>query len=561
MIANAESIAPGESLSCDVCVIGGGAAGITAALELGGAGVQVILLEAGGKKWDARCQDLYKGTILNPSMHAPLDEYRHRRLGGTTTVWGGRCIPFDKIDFEPRNYVPYSGWPITQKDLEPYYRRAQRYCDCGDYAYDVHEAVPDAPPDMIPGFTDGDVSTSVLERFSLPTNFGKAYFGQLKRASNIKVLINANCLAIHVTKDGKRVTSMEVSSLRKNRFHVKAKAIVLAAGGLEVARLLFVSNQTHKEGIGNQSGWLGRGYMSHLSGSICEIKVSGNPDRVVVGYEQDRQGVYCRRRFYISDKAQRQHQVLNLAAMIDHPPMHEPSHRNGVLSLVFFAKNLRAIQRKISPEYSKFLTMGDTARSVNWAHMRNVLRGIPEIAAFFPGFSYKRFVRRRKIPSLVLRSRANTYSIHYHAEQAPNPESRVFLSDERDMFGLPRLVVDYRISDIDLESIYRAHVLIDRQLRKQGCGYLTLDKETQQDMVADIREQVGVGSHHIGTTRMSQEPSQGVVDSDCRVHGVSNLFIASSSVFPTSSQANPTLTIVAFAVRVASYLTENLQTL
>ena len=186
--------------------------------------------------------------------------------------------------------------------------------------------------------------------------------------------------------------------------------------------------------------------------------------------------------------------------MIDNPPMHEPSHLNGVLSLAFFAKNIRAIRRKIPPEYSKFLTMGDTARSVNWAHMRNVLGGIPEIAAFFPGFSYKRFVRRRKIPSLVLKNRANTYSIHYHAEQAPNPESKVFLSDERDMFGVPRLVVDYRISEIDLESIYRAHVLIDRQLRKQGCGYLTFDKETQQDVVDDMREQVGVGGHHIGTT-------------------------------------------------------------
>jgi len=561
MIANAESIASGGILSCDVCVIGGGAAGITAALELGDAGLQVMLLEAGGKKWDARSQDLYKGTVLDPSTHAPLEEYRHRRLGGTTTVWGGRCIPFDKIDFERRDYVPYSGWPITLKDLEPYYPRAQRYCDCGDYAYEVHKAVPDAPPDMIPGFTDGDVDTSVLERFSLPTDFGRAYFSQLKRASNIKVLLNANCLAIHIASDGQRATSMEVSSLRKNRFHVKAKAFVLAAGGLEVTRLLFVSNQTQKEGIGNHSGWLGRCYMSHISGNICKIKISGDPDTVVFGYELDRQGVYCRRRFTISDKAQREHQVLNFAGMIDNPPMHEPSHRNAVLSLAFFAKYIRTIRRKIPPEYSKFLAIGETTRSVNWAHIRNVLGGIPEIAAFFPVFSYKRFVRRRKIPSLVLKNRASTYSIHYHAEQAPNPQSKVFLSDERDMFGVPRLVVDYRISKFDLESIYRAHVLIDRQLRQQGCGYLTFDKETQQDVLADMREQVGVGGHHIGTTRMSQEPSLGVVDPDCRVHGVLNLFIASSSVFPTSSQANPTLTIVAFAIRIAGYLTKNLQAL
>jgi choline dehydrogenase-like flavoprotein len=198
--------------------------------------MQVILLEAGGMKWDRGCQDLYKGKVLDPSTHAPLDSYRHRRLGGTTSVWGGRCIPFNNIDFEKRDYVPFSGWPISLKDLEPHYARAQQYCECGHYKYNVREAIPGAPPDLIPGFQDGEVVTSALERFSPPTDFGKAFYTQLKHLDNIKVLLNANCLAIDLHEDGGRATALEVSSLRKNRFTVKARAFVLAAGGLEITR-------------------------------------------------------------------------------------------------------------------------------------------------------------------------------------------------------------------------------------------------------------------------------------------------------------------------------------
>lgn len=558
MIVNAETIPFGDTLSCDICVVGAGAAGITAALELARAGIKVILVEAGGTKWNSRCQDSYKGTVLNPDLHAPLDAYRHRRLGGTTAVWGGGCVPYDNIDFEYRNYVPYSGWPITAKDLEPYYRRAHEYCNCGEFTYQVREALPGAAPNMIPGLPDGEVVTSVLARFSLPTNFGSAYFTDLKNAPNIRVILEANCLSIDVTLNGDRVSQLTLVSPRKERFRIQAKAFVLAAGGLEVTRLLLASNQVHKDGIGNHSGWLGRCYMSHISGNIAEVKLLGDPKAVAYGYELDPDGVYCRRRFCISEQAQRELRLLNIAVMLDHPPMHDPAHGDGVLSLVFFAKHIRAIGAKIPPEYSKDLAMGRTPRNVYWAHMRNVLRDIPKIAMVMPEFSYKRLVPKRKMPSLVLKSEANTYSMHYLAEQAPNPDSRVCLSSERDAFGMPRLLVDFRISNIDAESVYRAHMLIDQKLRKYGCGYLVF---RASDAVAAIRNQVGAGGHDIGTTRMSKEVSQGVVDLNCRVHGVQNLFIASSAVFPTSSHANPTLTIVAIAARLADHLRHNLHSL
>ena len=538
-------------MKSDICVVGAGAAGITLALELAKHGLDVLLLESGGQKWEMDTQNLYRGTVLNPDMHAPLERYRHRRLGGTTAVWGGRCIPFDEIDFEFREYMPLSSWPISRKDLEPYYRIAQEYCHCGNFTYDVTQALPWAPPDMIPGFSDDDVVTSVLERFSLPTHFGKSYVHTLQSAPNIQLLLHANCLNINVQPDGRAVSSLTVSSLKHNRFEVKSKAVVLASGGLEVTRLLLASNQVHKTGIGNHSDWLGRCYMSHISGNICDVQLNCDPNRVMFGYEVSPEGVYCRRRFWISENAQKKNGILNFVAMLDNPPMYNPAHRDGVLSLAFFAKNIQAIRRKIPPEYSKELAMGRASTSVNAEHLRNIVTDIPHILWTMPQFVYKRFFNQRIMPSLVMKSRSNTYSLHYHTEQAPNTNSRVLLSDERDPLGIPRLIVDFQILDIDIESIYRSHQLINQQLQRQGCGKMTF---TKPDVFDHIREQVGVGGHHIGTTRMAEEESRGVVNEHCRVHGVRNLYVASSSVFPTSSQANPTLTIVAIAARISAHL-------
>ncbi len=558
MLFDARHIQKNSVFTSDVCIVGAGAAGITLALELAKEGLQVILLEAGNQKWNPATQDLYKGTVVNPNIHAPLEQYRHRRLGGTTAVWGGRCIPFDNIDFEHREYMPHSSWPISRKDLEPFYRIAQKYCHCGNFTYLVKKAVPSAPAHMIPGFQDGDIVTSVLERFSLPTHFGESYFEKLKTAPNIQLILNANCLNINVTNDGHCVSGLQLASLEKNVFEAKGHAVVLSTGGLEVTRLLLASNKFHKAGIGNHSGWLGRCYMSHISGNICDIKLTCDPNQVIFGYEVDPDGVYCRRRFWISEEAQRKNKILNFVAMLDNPPMYDPDHHNGVLSLAFFAKNIQAIQRRIPPEYSKQLAMGHTSIQVYAQHLRNVLTDIPGILFTMPQFVYKRFLKKRIMPSLVIKGKSNTYSLHYHTEQSPNFESKVTLSNDRDTLGVPRLLVDFRVHDLDVESIVRSHQLIDEQLKKYECGKVIYN---QQDVRGHIREQIGVGGHHIGTTRMAKEESKGVVNEHCRVHGVRNLFIASSSVFPTSSQANPTLTIVAIAARIAAHLKENLRQL
>ncbi|MBI4003354.1 MAG: GMC family oxidoreductase, partial [Nitrospira defluvii] len=190
MLLDARSISDGQTLTADVCIVGAGAAGITLAMELLATGMNIILLEAGGKSKAGPSQTLYQGALNDAVRHLPLDQARYRQLGGTTSLWGGRCIPFDSLDFDSRDWVPHSGWPFPQKTLEDYYRRAHTYCECGEYDYQVASALPGAPPSMLPGFSDGDVNTSGIERWSPPTQFGKVYRPILTRADNLRVLLH-----------------------------------------------------------------------------------------------------------------------------------------------------------------------------------------------------------------------------------------------------------------------------------------------------------------------------------------------------------------------------------
>lgn len=552
MILDGKEIPEGQKLTCDVVVVGSGAGGVTLALELGKAGRDVILLEAGGRRIEPRTQDLYKGQVTDSNVHAPIDGDRYRVLGGTTTVWGGQCLPYDPIDFEHRDYMPHSGWPISREDMDPYYKVAHKYAECGKYSYTTAEALPNGKREFIPGFKDGDVLSNTIDRYSMPTDFGSRYRSDLKNSPNIRLVLHANCLNINVNEDGNQVTGVDASSLSKNTFTVEADSVVVAAGGLETTRLLLASNQVHNKGLGNHSDWLGRAYMGHLSGDVCKVFINGDPRKLAFGYETDADGIYCRRRLWISEEAQRKHKVLNIVAWLDTLPLYDPSHKQGVLSLAFFAKNIRSIQRRIPPEYSKILSMGTSTKEANRAHLKNIIKDIPKILAYYPGFAYQRFIKKPMIPSLLSKSRTHLFGLHYHSEQTPNRDSRVTLSDERDELGMPRLHVDFQFTDADIDTVVKAHEIIDKELRDSDCGYLKFYRP--DDIRGHILEQVATGSHQIGTTRMAKDPSDGVVDEHCRVHGIPNLMIASSSTFPTSSQANPTLTIIALAVRIAEHL-------
>ena len=554
MITDTRRLPSDSIIKCDICIVGAGAAGITLASELLDSGRDVVLLEGGGARLERSMQDLYKGEVVNPDKHGRLDLYRQRRFGGTTAVWGGRCAPFDEIDFELRPYLPYSGWPVRKKDLDSYYVRAHEYCDLGTYEYQTRVALPHEPPEMIPGLESSDVRTDGLWRFSLPTNFAKAFGDDLRRSRNIRVYLHANCLRICTVQKGTAVDHLEIASSKDKRFEIRARQYVLATGGLEVTRLLLVSDDVHTKGIGNDRDLVGRFYLSHMAGDLGEVLFTPKGARVVWNYEKTVDDVYCRRSISIREKRQRCDRLLNFRATLNHASAADPRHENGVLSLMYLVK--RYFAHRIPPEYSRTLSGLAPLRHVV-AHCGNVVNDFGNLTRFSGMWIRRRILSRRKLPSVAFENKSNVYTFHFDAEQSPNPNSRVTLADTTDIFGMKRLKVDWRFSEMDLQSVVQSCRLISSELERCGAGKMLFRPEHMAD---HIRTTCGVGSHHIGTTRMAGDPSRGVVDESCRVYGVENLYIASSSVFPTSGVANPTLTVVALAIRLADHLKTHLRT-
>ena len=441
MLLDTNELANGESLSCELCIIGAGAAGISIALELIGSGIEVLLLESGGLEAEEATQALYAGSVVDERLHSPPDRYRQRSFGGTTAIWGGRCMPFDEIDFEPRDYIDHSGWPIDRAALMPFYPKANKLCEAGEFAYRVEEAFKVPPRPMLAGFDGTHFTTDTLERFSCPTDFGRRYGHKLAAAAKVRVLLHANVISVGLNAAGSRAVQVSVRNLQGKNFTVAAQGFVLATGGLEVVRLLLASHDVQPQGIGNAYDVLGRYYMCHVAGTIGRIRINGGPENAYHGYEVSDEGVYCRRRLALRPEVQRSEGLGNFVARLHHPRITDPAHRNAVLSLLYLAKGV------IPYEYGKRLHGDESGSFGGWLqHLGNVVARPWDAVAFAAHMLRDRKLADRKFPSIIIRSRANLYSLDFHAEQQPNPASRVTLGDEFDALGLPRLKIDWRYS-------------------------------------------------------------------------------------------------------------------
>ena len=552
MIGSAELIADGALLEADVCIVGAGAAGISLALTLSGQGLQILLLEAGQVSADAGAQALYAGEVADERMHSPPDKYRQRGLGGSTNIWGGRCVPFDPIDFEARDYVPGSGWPISHSDVVPFYGPANEWLEAGESVYDARQAfTPPAPP-MFAGFASDTLLTEGLERFSCPTDLGQRYRARLAAATDVRVLLGANCTGIRLSPDGTRVAALDVATLAGRHFKVQAARVVLAAGGLETARLLLASNDVSLQGVGNAHDVVGRYYMCHIAGNVGSLQIKGPTSGVRHGYEVSAEGIYCRRRLQLSEAEQRRLGVGNAVARLHFRKITDPSHRSGVLSGLFMARFF------IGYEYGKRLKDGGGEGLVaTLRHLWNIVSDPVDTLAFAWHWLTRRTLAERKFPSVILRNKTNRFSLEVHAEQIPRADSRVTLTDTRDALGMPRLRVDWRYGPDDIASVRKTLNAIASAFAKSGVGSYEFD---EAGLEAELMRFGAYGGHHIGTARMGLDPRTSVVDADCKVHGVANLYIASSAVFPTSSQANPTLMIVALGLRLAAHLQQLIST-
>lgn len=558
MRRDAATLADGTRLETDVVVVGAGPLGIVTALELADRGHRVLLAESGARRFDARAQALSDSDSRGEDpYHVRKDLSVRRQVGGTSALWGGRCVPFDPIDFEPRPVVPDRLWPVSYDEMAAYLPRACRWAVCGDAVFTAGEIPELTGRAMIPGLPDGEIRTTDLERWSLPTRFGDVYGRRLERHPRIDLITGLTCTGIACTPGGDGIDHLDLRALDGNRVTAHARHYVLATGGLEATRLLLASDDVHPGGIGNHSGHLGRWYMAHVEARVARIHLTTPPEHTIYEHERLADGVYVRRRFSFAPEVQVREGMPNAVTWIVNPELGDASHRSGILSGVYLT--LRSPLGKYMLAEAIRQNHIKTSRPTRLRdHVRNIVRDIVPATRFAVTFTYERYLRPgRKVPGFFIGSDANVFPLHYHGEHLPHWESRVELSSERDELGLPRLRTDIHFSDQDVQSVGEAMRRLDEHLRAHGVGrveYLYDDVETGvRAYLAGI-----AGYHQTGTTRMSSSPDDGVVDPNLQVHGVEGLHVASTSVFPTSSQANPTLTGIAFAVRLADRLDADL---
>ena len=532
----------GEHLRCQVCIVGSGAAGITLALELGNEKLDIILVAGGGYEQSESDRKLHEGSIDPQDSHEPLEENRHRAFGGATNRWGGRLVPFDAIDFESRPFMNFSGWPIPYAEVANRYSRAMTLCETipAEFRQRSNSLQFDLP-DILEG---GAIETTTCERWSMPTDFGIRYREPLATSCHIRVLLNYHAVNLNLHSKLDRVDSIPIVSRDGQPLRVFAEVFILATGGIENARLLLVSRSQIADGVGNQNDMVGRCYMSHIAGTHGFVRLKSAKRQKPLFYRlaKDQHGTYSRRRFRLRDQAQRDLKVGNVIGFPMRSEASDPRHGDAVLSFLYLAEALSG---------------GNRSGRLSWrifaGHVNNCIFNNPLAWISVAKQLWLRSQRPRLPFVLPYKSEAQD-ALFFQAEHTPNYESRLLLDGEVDEFGVPRIQARVRFSEIDRLTVIEFYRQLDHGLRWAELGSLDYDEAMLERYLGSITTRFNSFAHHLGTTRMSTDPRSGVVDPDCRVHSICNLYVSGGSVFPTSGHANPTLTIIALALRLADYL-------
>lgn len=544
MLIDANALQTGEIIETEVCIVGAGPAGITLANEFTATNLQVCLLESGGIDFDKNTQLLCQGESTG-NLFGSLDDLRRLQFGGTANCWkirigdnqiGVRYLPLDNIDFEQRDWMPYSGWPFNKSHLDPFYERAQVVCKLGTFAYDAEAWQNTQTPQL--SFID-HVKTGMFQ-FGPRAVFPVEYQEKFNRAHNITTYLNANLVEIETDDTSQNVTRLRVACLSSGKeFWLRAKIFILAAGGIENARLLLISNKIQKAGLGNQNDLVGRFFMDHPLVK-CGKLIPHDPDifKKTALYDLRRvNNIPVMGRLGLTEATMHREKLLNISAILF--PVPKPYQLKAVESLKILPSAIRS----------------SVSRKDSIKHLRNVITGLDYIlpAAFGSLVRQEPF-----LPSLAwggwssmnnIERRFREFEVWHQTEQAPVPSNRLTLINDRDRLGRQKVKLHWQWHDIDIDTIKRAQTIFQTEFARAGIGKLQIERD------GDLPKLIHPGAHHhMGTTRMHDDPHQGVVDCNCQVHNIANLFIAGSSVFPTGGFANPTLTIVALAIRLADHI-------
>ncbi len=535
MIIDGRTVTKGASIVADVCLIGAGAAGITLARELKDSSAQVVLLEAGGLAADPVTQSLYAGENVGIDYDR-LDRARSRFFGGSTSCWGGWSRPLDEMDFEERPWVPNSGWPFKRATLDPYYVRAADYVQVG-HEYDNAVWAERLKPDNIALLPiEGDVLQSMMIQLSPPAKFGTLYKDDLEKSPTTRVILYSNVVNLESDENANTVKGVRVKTFTGSEFFVHARYFVLTSGGIENARLLLASNDRRPNGLGNDHDVVGRYFMDHPRFRAVRLKLKdANRHRPLYDVTMamrgpvGRTGKTYRIAAHIAPTAQAQRKME-----LSNSRSYFEAHYAADVSKSYLW--LRAMRR----QWRGRKVFGYSTSTV----MREALEGLPQALKSAPlavvgaldlytNFSF--IEREYRFESVV--------------EPTPNPSSRVTLSSEKDPLGLPRSRLDWRLTERDYANAVKLNGLLRNVLGEQGV-ITPVGPEQSDPSETDV---VGCW-HHMGTTRMHKDPAKGVVDENLKVHGMDNLYVSGSSVFPTVGSDCPTITLVALSIRLAERL-------
>jgi hypothetical protein len=535
----------------DLCVIGTGPAGIILALEYQKLRPEhrVLLIEYGTADGPPRnpLDDSIK-VVETRNHHLPYD-CTNKGLGGSSASWGGRCVMYDEIDFTTRKIVNGDcTWNVSLlHESRKFGDVTAEYFECGDAKFNLDEIPAFAGSHIAENFQSGDVTDSVIERWSMPTRFGKRYAAQLESSSALHVLSGWEAFSFQMTPNEGTVAALDIRDFFRTRnATVRARKIALAAGTQESTRLLLKNKQLFQK-RGGPPAALGKYYQGHISGKIASVCFSGDPTKTDYGFLRTPDGIYLRRRFQLSKQALLEHNLLNTALWLDNPLYVDPKHRNGAMSFMYLAMITPGLGSRLAPPaVAHSITKGKVDRIPE--HLRNLVKDLPGSLMTPASIFFRRYCLKRKLPGVFLYSPRNEYALHFHGEQVPDPENRMALDADGETLN-----IHYKYTDQDVDSVIRTHEVLDQWLRKCNCGRLEY-WFPKDELPSAIRAMSIDGVHQVGTTRLAANAGDGVVDENLKVWGTNNLYVCSSSVFPTSGQANPTFLLGAFAVRLAHHL-------
>jgi choline dehydrogenase-like flavoprotein len=489
---DARSVPAGSTIETDIAIIGGGPAGISLALALAGAPVRTLLLESGGTQFEPATQALYAGTETGVRYIA-LDATRLRYLGGCSNHWGGWCRPLDPVDFETRAWYAHSGWPFPKREIEPYFARAQSLVGAGAFIYDNAQEWSDALGAPLRLGTGGLYTT---------------YFQFSKQRDNNLPLRFGDRYADDLKRIGTLTTLL----------HANVTGLRLSPDAARLDHLDVATLSGDRFTVRPRIAVVATGGIETPRLLLASNDVMANG----VGNTHDLVGRY----------------------FADHPIPGQTA------TLVIF-------DGRIAPYYQN-------PQSANGANFRAALaptdayrrtHGVPGALATVEGE-----VQLDGTGQSALAEAAGAFGIDAASmraftlgcglELAPDPGRRLTLTGEKDALGMPRLKLEMRISDDDFAHYRKTLKELGRQLLEARTGMVRLLHTSRAEWMSGM----DWGNHHMGTTRMHNDPRQGVVDANSKVHGVGNLYIAGSAVFPTYGASNPTLNLVALVLRLADHL-------